>query len=429
MNVLFVERSYIVTNFYGLSRLCRFRKRLISSILAKAQWLPGKFSKERSLLFALSGSINVDITLLISYTIVVVFHTTLPMYRADNGNAFVIKNVEKFSNEIIPDYFKHKKFSSFVRQLNFYGFRKIKTGNVRLTKNNESHYTESKYWKFRHEKFKQGRPDLLSLIRKSGNNTNFDGGTNNNNNSDRTEMEDLKHEIKTLEDTTLLMRSEIAELRHLVQSMATKQQPTQQQQLAGVEQQPSSSLSALPPQQFPMFGQPDSLSMGGMAGLPGPVPLDASYAIISNSTTTATATNENGDGVSSWAATSHHPYAIQNSTGDGHGSFGISSQQMLGSSLPPSPQQQQQESDHYLPSTTTTTNAVQFDEETGMPILPPSSPITHLYHGVSRSASLKYFEDTMLDSLLSLEGGDSLLVDGGSGGDDMSNAVFLDYCI
>ena len=43
-----------------------------------------------------------------------------------DGRTFVVKDVPRFESAVIPQYFKHSKFSSFVRQLNFYGFRKVK---------------------------------------------------------------------------------------------------------------------------------------------------------------------------------------------------------------------------------------------------------------------------------------------------------------
>ena len=36
-----------------------------------------------------------------------------------NGDTFIVKDIKKFSDQIIPTVFKHKNFSSFVRQLNF----------------------------------------------------------------------------------------------------------------------------------------------------------------------------------------------------------------------------------------------------------------------------------------------------------------------
>ena len=48
---------------------------------------------------------------------------------SEDGETFVVKHPKKFEQEIIPQFFKHSKFSSFVRQLNFYAFREIKTND------------------------------------------------------------------------------------------------------------------------------------------------------------------------------------------------------------------------------------------------------------------------------------------------------------
>ena len=44
---------------------------------------------------------------------------------AADGRSFSVLDTGRFSAEVIPRAFKHNKWTSFVRQLNNYGFRKI----------------------------------------------------------------------------------------------------------------------------------------------------------------------------------------------------------------------------------------------------------------------------------------------------------------
>lgn len=132
-------------------------------------------------------------------------------FRYDNGKTFVVKDTERFATEVVPDYFKHNNFSSFVRQLNFYGFRKIKSGSLRIKDAETSE--ESKYWKFRHEKFQRGRPDLLSQIRKNSSET-----------ADKQEVEQLRCEIRDLKDALSTVNDDVAKLKALVGCLASRSQ-------------------------------------------------------------------------------------------------------------------------------------------------------------------------------------------------------------
>ncbi|KAG0356151.1 stress-responsive transcription factor hsf1 [Podila minutissima] len=90
---------------------------------------------------------------------------------SDDGHSFiVIKHVE-FAKEVLPKFFKHNNFSSFVRQLNMYGFHKV----PHLQQGVLMPDADSEQWEFSNPHFQKNQPDLLCLVsRKKASNGNED---------------------------------------------------------------------------------------------------------------------------------------------------------------------------------------------------------------------------------------------------------------
>lgn len=111
---------------------------------------------------------------------------------SENGDNFVVKNVEKFASSVLPQYFKHSNFSSFARQLNFYGFRKLKAEPI-LTADYDAR--TASYVRFFHEHFQQNKPELLVRIKRA-----------------------TKSDVQSKDDVEL-MRSEIQTLNEVIAGM------------------------------------------------------------------------------------------------------------------------------------------------------------------------------------------------------------------
>ncbi|KAL1689611.1 hypothetical protein GGG16DRAFT_103633 [Schizophyllum commune] len=92
---------------------------------------------------------------------------------SDSGDSFFVLDHERFAREVLGRWFKHQNFSSFVRQLNMYGFHKVQHLQQGTLRSSEADGNE--FWNFAHPNFLRGRSDLLALIQRKKQVQNSDG--------------------------------------------------------------------------------------------------------------------------------------------------------------------------------------------------------------------------------------------------------------
>jgi HSF-type DNA-binding len=181
---------------------------------------------------------------------------------------FVVKDPDLFAASVIPQYFDHNKFSSFARQLNFYGFRKMQAKPIRNSDFDE--YT-AKHVTFFNEKFKRGRCDLLKEIQRSTRGGGLPGSQDH-----AKEVQELKDIVASLEDKITELNAQMEErMRRLeldmlgrMEQMMLAMQQHQATQALQLQAQISSSNGDTMMRQQSMNGDVwDILPLGNSAGL------------------------------------------------------------------------------------------------------------------------------------------------------------------
>lgn len=141
---------------------------------------------------------------------------------------FVIKDPETFAQTKIPTCFGHNKFSSFARQLNFYGFRKVSTKPI---KNEDVDDATSNHVVFYNPSFIKGRLDLLSDIQRKSRCKSSDVAAG----EDEEEIMDLRQKISDTKRLIELLQSDFETNCSLILQKFQQESQSLMQQLSAIE--------------------------------------------------------------------------------------------------------------------------------------------------------------------------------------------------
>ncbi|KAK9447709.1 uncharacterized protein V1518DRAFT_420206 [Limtongia smithiae] len=117
-----------------------------------------------------------------------------------DGLSFQVLNREQFEKTVLPKYFKHSNFSSFVRQLNMYGWHKVQDVTAGAMQSGEE------TGQFKSPNFIRGREDLLdNIVRNRGGKGSDD--------EDELDLHQILEDVEAIRQSQVTMSEQLKQIK------------------------------------------------------------------------------------------------------------------------------------------------------------------------------------------------------------------------